>query len=357
MSYRSAINTTRLRWASTTAVAMAGLMAAWCGRTPAAEPAYCQDERSYAVFDALFLQRNNATVKRPLIVDQDAPTVPLISTGDLTSTIGTGARLLYGNYGEEDLGWEIGYLGVYGMNATKEAASAGNGLEAASSQFADSAGFRDGAFATATSSSTLNSIECNLVLHEYDGGFNRRSGRPWQRCEGYDGGHVDWLAGFRWADVEESALLTLRSTAPTPQSTYSVTSTSHLFAGQVGIRGRMAFERWATEGWMKIGIAGTALSQSQTMADAFSPIPLRSPRSGDAAGMGMIAEMNWSAIYRIDDVWGFRIGYNLVSLTGLALAADQWVFSPSDAASVGTGVHGTGSLFLAGGNLGLEARW
>ena len=323
----------------------------------AAEPPCPQDERSYAVFDALFLQRNNATVKQPLIVDQDAPTVPLISTGDLTSTIGTGARLLYGNYGDNDIGWEVGYLGVYGMNATKQATSDGSGLESAYPKFVDPSGFLNGTVATATSSSSLNSLECNVVFHEYDGGFNRRSGRPWQRCDGYCGGHVDWLAGFRWADVEESALLALRSTKPSPQSTYGVTSSSNLFAGQVGIRGRMAFDRWATEGWMKIGIAGTSLYQSQSMTNAFDPVPLRSPRSGDAVGMGMIAEMNWSATYRIDDVWGFRVGYNLVELTGLALAPDQWVFSPSNAASVGTGVQGTGSMFLCGGSLGLEARW
>ena len=169
----------RLRLGSAIMAAVAVSVAAWTGRLAAADPGCCLDERSYAVFDALFLQRNNATVKRPLIVDQDAPAVALISTGDLTSTIGTGARLLYGTYGEEDLGWEIGFLGVYGMNATKQAASAGNGHESAFPRFADRAGFRDGAFATATSSSTLNSIECNLVLHEYDGGFNRRSGRPW----------------------------------------------------------------------------------------------------------------------------------------------------------------------------------
>lgn len=316
-----------------------------------------QDERSYAVVDALFLQRNNATVKRPLIVDTAKPGSPLIDTGDLTSTIGTGARVLYGTYGEEDVGWEVGYLGVFGMNANRLAASPTGDLASAYPAFSSAAGFRDGSYSTATSSSNLNSLECNLVLHEYDGGFNRRSGRPWQRCDGYDGGHVDWLAGFRWADVEETALLSMRSTAPTPVSSYGVTSSSNLFAGQVGIRGRMAFERWATEGFMKVGIAGTSLYQSQTMVDAFASTPLRSPRSGDTAGMGMIAEMNWTAIYRFDDVWGFRVGYNLMSLTGLALAPDQWVFSPSNAAAVGTGVHGTGSLFLCGGSLGLEARW
>jgi len=338
-------------------VAVAALVAALCDRLPAAETPYAQDERSYAVFDALFLQRNNATVNQSLIVDTAAPNTALISTGDLTSTIGTGARLLYGNYGENDVGWEVGYLGVYGMNAKRTATSATGDLASAYPRFAPVSGFRDGSFSTATYSSNLNSLECNLVLHEYDGGFNRRSVRPWQRCDGYDGGHVDWLAGFRWADVEESALLSMRSTNPTPQSTYGVTSSSNLFAGQVGIRGRMAFERWATEGFMKIGIAGTSLYQSQTMVDAFDSTPLRSPRSGDTAGMGLIAEMNWTAIYRFNDVWGFRVGYNMMSLTGLALAPDQWVFSPSNAASVGTGVHGTGSLFLAGGSLGLEARW
>lgn len=333
-------------------VLLASPMAALSAETPCPP-----DERSYAVFDALFLQRNNATIKRPLIVDSTAPNAPLSSTGDLTSTIGTGARLLYGTYGEEDVGWEVGYLGVYGMNANRLATSAAGNLTSAYPLFSDVSGFRDGSASTATYSSNLNSLECNFVLHEYDGGYNRRSGRPWQRCEGYDGGHVDWLAGFRWADVEEQAVLSMRGPTPTPQSTYGVNSSSNLFAGQVGIRGRMAFERWATEGWMKIGIAGTALSQSQTMTDGFATSPLRSPRSGDASGMGMIAEMNWSAIYRFNDVWGFRVGYNLISLTGLALAPDQWVFSPSQAASTGTGVHGTGSLFLCGGSLGLEARW
>jgi hypothetical protein len=67
--------------------------------------------------------------------------------------------------------------------------------------------------------------------------------------------------------------------------------------------------------------------------------------------------MNWTAIYRFNDVWGFRVGYNMISLTGLALAPDQWDFSPSQSASAGTGVLGTGSLFLCGGSLGLEARW
>lgn len=34
--------------------------------------------------------------------------------------------------------------------------------------------------------------------------------------------------------------------------------------------------------------------------------------------MGMIVDMNMSAIYRIDETWGLRVGYNLMWLTGVA---------------------------------------
>jgi thiol-disulfide isomerase/thioredoxin len=98
MPHCSPLSAARLRWASTFGVAVAAVVATWCGPLPAAEPAYAQDERNYAVFDALFLQRNNAAINRPLVVAGSSGTsVPVITAGDPTSTIGTGARLLYGN--------------------------------------------------------------------------------------------------------------------------------------------------------------------------------------------------------------------------------------------------------------------
>jgi len=350
------LSSARLRWASTLGVAVAALVVAWCGRLPAGETPYVQDERSYAVFDALFLQRNNATVNRPVVVDNTAPTVPVISTGDMQSTIGSGARLLYGTYGEDDIGWEVGYLGVFDMSAARAATSAGGSLEAPNQVFAAQTGLTNGFSARVTDNASINSIELNMVFHDYDGGYNRRSGRPWQRCEGYDGGHVDWIGGFRWANLQDAAVLTIPPGSSPQPSTYSVNATSNLFAAQVGTRGRMAFEQWALEGWMKIGIAGTTLSQSQTIYDAnLPPKPFRQPTASDTAGMGMIADMNLSAIYRFNDVWGLRVGYNLMWLTGVALAPDQWDFAASQTG--GTAINGTGSVFLSGANLGLEARW
>lgn len=336
---------------------LAALAAAAGGHVATAQEAgWPQDERSYAVFDALFLQRNNLARDRPVVVNSAAPAVPVIAAGDPTSTIGTGARLLYGMYGEEDIGWEVGYLGVYGMSAARAATNAGGSLEAPNQTFATQTGLVNGFSARVTDNASINSIELNMLFHEYDGGFNRRSGRPAQRCDGYDGGHLDWIGGFRWANLQDAAVLAIPPGSSPQPSTYGVNATSNLFAAQVGTRGRMAFERWAVEGWMKIGLAGTALSQSQSIIDATGPLkPYRQPTSSDTAGMGMIADMNLSAIYRLSDAWGLRIGYNLMWLTGVALAPDQWDFSPSQTG--GTGINGTGSLFLSGANLGLEARW
>ncbi|MFM8891408.1 MAG: hypothetical protein ACKOTB_07270 [Planctomycetia bacterium] len=335
------------------------LAALWAALAPslltAAPPTCLQDERRYAVFDALFLQRNNAAIDRPVVVSSANPSLPVLSANDPQSTIGTGARIVYGTYGAENVGWEAGYLGIWGMHAHRTVTDPGASLEAPNTLFASQTGLNNATLAGMTENASINSAEVNLVLHEYDGGFNRRSGRPAQRCDGYDGGHVDWIGGFRWANLQDSAVLAMApGTAPVPSSDTATTS-SNLFAGQVGTRGRMQFEHWGVEGWMKIGIAGTALSQSQSLVDALSPKPFRTPQSADTAGMGMIADMNLSAIYRFNDVWGLRAGYNLMWLTGVALAADQWDFSPTQ--SGGTGINGSGSIFLSGANLGLEARW
>jgi hypothetical protein len=316
------------------------------------------DDRRYAVFDALFLQRNNASVDRPIVVDSTAPNVAVLSSQDLQSSIGTGMRLLVGNYGPDGRGWEAGYMGVYGMYADTEATSAAGNLQATGDLGQATSGLNDASAARLTYSSQLNSAEVNFVCHDHDGGYRRSSGRPWQRCHGYDGGHVDWLAGFRWAGLDESAVLGLTPADSPVANTYGVHTSSNLFAPQVGVRARMAFQRWAVEGSTKLGIAGTVTSQSQTMFDQLSlDNPYRGPRSAQRGGMGMIADMNLSAIYRLNDTWGLRAGYNLFWLTGVALAPDQWDFSAGQTAADGTGLTKTGSLFLSGANLGLEARW
>lgn len=323
----------------------------------AAGPARAADPQHYAVVDSLFLQRTNEARERPLVVESTKPLRGVISAGDFEHTIGTGVRLIYGDYGTDGIGWETAYVGVWGMDAKRTAADPAGKLQVAGDLgLVPAAGLTDASAATASWTSSLDMAELNLVFHDYDGGYDPAAGRPTRRYRGYDGGHLDWLAGFRWAGLGEQSVLALTPAGAPTANTYAVHTYSNLFAVQAGARGRIAFERWAFEGWMKVGIAGTSDFQSQSMAEQLFPDdPYRSPRSIRLGGMGMIADMNISAIYRFNDVWGLRAGYNLLWLTGVALAPDQWDFTASR--SGGSGLNTTGSLFLGGANLGLEARW
>jgi hypothetical protein len=322
------------------------------------------DDRRYIVADALFLQRTNATLPRSIAVTEDAVfgELPALRSRALVSPVAPGLRLFYGDNGSgtggEGLGWEVGYLGVYGMAARQQRVLGEPSLQAPGELGLVPSGFNDGVVAEAAYGSELNSAEANLVFHRFDGGYCRSSPRPWQRCHGYDGGHVDWLAGFRWAGLEETATLGFQPPGVPAPNVYGVRSSSNLFAAQTGVRGRMAFDRWALEGWAKVGLAGTSLDQSQSMSLPLASLePWRSPRSSSTGGMGMIADMNLSAVWRLSDVWGLRAGYNLIWLTGVALAPDQWDFSARQDAGAGTAIRSTGSVFFNGANLGAEARW
>ena len=82
---------------------------------------------------------------------------------------------------------------------------------------------------------------------------------------------------------------------------------------------------------------------------------LRPAYSYSRGQVGFIGDINFSAIYRINDVWGIRAGYNLIWIDGLALAPNQFDFSVDQPPN--TGVVSGGGMFLSGANLGLEARW
>ena len=107
---------------------------------------------------------------------------------------------------------------------------------------------------------------------------------------------------------------------------------------QVGFRGRRQWNNWAVEGWAKAMLAGTLLSSN---AD---------PIFSSLAPTAIIRLSR-----RLSDMWWLRLGYNMIWLSGVALAPNQWDFT--DTATSGTTLVGGGGVFLHGANLGLEARW
>ena len=316
------------------------------------------DPQRYLVFDVLGMQRNYAVPDGPLVVENVTPQFPALQTNMLQSTMAPGVRLLYGDYGCDGVGWETGYLGLWNMYARERVESPSGLLQAPGQLGFASPAMRNGVQGDFTGVTSLQSADVNAVVHWFDGGWDPRSPRPSQRVNWYDGGHLDWIAGFRWAGLDDVGILGITPAGGTAPNTYTAHATSNLFAGQVGARGRMEFQEWALESWIKVGLAGTSISQTQSFQDQLAPLdPFRPTGSSWKGGVGLIADANLSAVWRMDETWGLRLGYNLIWLTGVALAPNQFNWSSSTNPASTLGIDNRSSMLLSGVNVGLEARW
>lgn len=178
-------------------------------------------DETYAIFDAVFLQRDIGAGQRPLVTETVSG-APAIRTDDLTFSTQPGMRLFYGRKGDCAPGWEVGYLGVWGMFGEDANVSAVNTLQAANPLGLQPGVLNDAGVARATYRSSLNSAEANVFSRWCDGGYDRTAGEPWRRCDNYDGGTIDWLAGFSGpASTSRRRSRSPRPRIPAPASTPS----------------------------------------------------------------------------------------------------------------------------------------
>ena len=304
----------------------------------------CPDWRHYAIFDVLFLQRNNQAGNQPLVFNTDSGAT-VMTVQDLQPSVATGARVFYGELFTDTLGWEVGYTGIYGMFGSTTVTSAAN-LDLPPPVGLDINNFSDADQVRATYWSTLNLAEFNLFRYDCCSECGPRCRRSCH-C-------INWLGGFVWAGLNEQASLNAICCSPPEPASYTVRTSTNYFGGQVGMRGRREWNRWAVEGWWKTALCGTSAYQSaDPIVGTISG--LRPAVSSSATGVGFIGSINATLIYRLTETWGLRAGYNLYWLTNAALAPSQWDFAT--AAGAGTAINDNGGLFLHGANLGVEARW
>jgi len=305
----------------------------------------CPTWTHYAIFDVLFLQRSNQIGDRPLVFDADSG-APVIGTQSLYPSIGTGVRVFYGQLTTERIGWEVGYTGIYGMFGEAAATGAGN-LEMADPLGLAVNNFNNADAARVTYLSTLNLAEANLFVSDCCAECGPRCRR---NCH-----CVNWLAGFVWAGLDEQAGMTMACCDPPEPASYNTRTNTNWYGAQIGMRGRREWCRWAVEGWWKTALCGTDNVQSaDPIIGSISGLE-RPAESASTGGVGFIGSLNGTAIYRINETWGLRAGYNLYWLTGAAFAPSQWDFATDVGA--GQGINRNGTLFLHGANLGAEARW
>jgi len=311
----------------------------------------CPNWTHYAIFDVLFLQRNNAIGNAPLVINSDTG-VPVMTTQSLYPATATGVRLFYGQLFTDTLGWEIGYTGIYGMFGSAFVAGNSN-LELPPPLGLAVNNFNDANQVRGTYWSTLNIAEANVFCYD----CCQDCGPNWcglTRCK--PNCHcVDWLAGFIWAGLNETANLNAQCCTPPEPSNYTVRTATNYFGAQIGQRGRREWCRWAVEGWWKTALCGTnAYQGSGPIVGEISGLE-RPPLSASANGVGFIGQLNGTLIYKITQRWGLRAGYNFYWLTNAAFAPSQWDFTTATGA--GTGINDNGTLFLHGANLGTEYRW
>jgi hypothetical protein len=311
----------------------------------------CPNWTHYAIFDLLFLQRNNQAGNAPLAYDSDTG-LPVLTTQNIQPSVGMGFRTFYGELVTDQWGWEIGYTGIYGMFGQSTVTGPSN-LELPPPLGLAVNNFNDADQVRATYASTLNIAECNVFCYD----CCQECGPNWcrlTRCR--PNCHcVNWLAGFVWAGLNEQANLTALCCDPPEPASYNVRTSTNYFGPQIGMRGRREWCRWAVEGWWKTALCGTSAYQA---ADPIAGTISKAERPAVSArdsGVGFIGQLNGTLIYRLTDHWGLRAGYNVYWLTSAALAPSQWDFNT--AAGAGTGIDDNGGLFLHGANLGTEYRW
>lgn len=317
----------------------------------------CPDWNSYFLFDVLLLQRDNATNGQPLVLANSSGPLAgqtlLASTSPQFST-SPGIRTFFGRRGPDNIGWEIGYVGLYGMFGDAEAGGA-DLLTVTPPLGSSVTGWSRADYARATYASNLDMVQANLFRYDCCREQDCSSRYPWKRTPSCH--CIDWIAGVVWAGLEETAALNVTCCEGEQPTSYRNGTSSQMFGGQIGVRGRREWRDWAFEGWVKTALTGNQLSSwADPITSSLAPgVEFRPARANSTTTAGFIGDINMTAIYKLTDTWGLRMGYNLIWLSGVALAGNQYDFS--DTANSGRTLYGDGSVFFQGGSLGLEARW
>ena len=153
----------------------------------------CPNWRHYAIFDVLFLQRNNQAGNQPLVFNTDTGAAAM-TVQDLQPSVATGVRLFYGELFTDTLGWEVGYTGIYGMFGSTTVTGPDN-LELPAPLGLAVNNFNGAEQVTASYWSTLNLAEFNLFRYDCCSECGPRCRRSCH-C-------INWLGGFVWAGLNE----------------------------------------------------------------------------------------------------------------------------------------------------------
>ena len=312
------------------------------------------DYDTYLLVDFLFFKRNNAS--NGAVVAETTSGVPELTTRSTNPGTAPGIRLFGGRLRKNGIGWEFGYTGVFGMFGERTARGSGD-LQVPPPLGSLVTGWTNLDAVRSTYTSSLNMCEVNIFTSETTVKGGPRSPFPWHRVHGTFEHEFQWLGGFRWAGFNDVANLhvDVNAGASNNDGTYSITTNSQMLGPQIGFKTKRRWNNWSTEGWAKTMLAGTFLNADSAPINTLASggDPYRPQASARDVGVGFIGDMNYSIVRRLNNNWSLRAGYNLIWISGVALAPNQFDFSNTNTITLA----GASNVFLHGANFGLEAQW
>lgn len=283
----------------------------------------------YVRVEATFFQRTRGAGDQ-VIVETDGG-APVLSVSDFDFDLEPGIAVMLGHRLDSVSALELQYFGANEWNVFQPVASLNN------LDLPDPIG---------TAADDFNNADVMRVgyrsqLHNAEVNYLR------------DHGGATWLIGFRYLNWDDSLLINSTDNDG-DVSNYGVFNSNNLFGAQIGTRFVRHGYRWDWEATGKAGFFGNEITQRQRLTDDDGALTLRNVGNRDTGG-SFVGDINLSAHCRLSDVWRLRAGYNVIVVTGLALAPDQLDFSNNLLS--GTTVDHSATIFLHGLNVGVEAIW
>jgi hypothetical protein len=271
------------------------------------------------------------------------PTV--LSTDDLEFDARNGMRFSAAMQMRAGRHLEFSYFGLFGWADSAEATDTGGDLFSVMSNFGTSPpnGFDD------TDRSTLQSIEYSSSLDSVELGIRSRWTGPNCVLQG------SWLAGVRYIYLIEDFMY--HTEGANGNMDYAVATSNSMTGGQVG------GDLWVciVPGFkfgveVKGGVYGSRAEQNTSISSNSITTPLLEELAVDKASF--VLEVGVMFIYKLNQNFTLRGGYQSLAIDGLALAPEN--FNPAPPFVGGTRapvINDTGSALYHGFTVGMEWMW
>lgn len=295
--------------------------------------------------DALIAWRN-APPDRPLI-QTGLTSLPVLNANGMDSTTAAGPRVSLFRFDHaRGTGWETTFFQIANWRSERPLAPQADlfalappGLFGNSNTFNFDTGF-------ANLGSRLKSLEVN---------------RHWVLGE-----HVNFLAGFRWAEWRENfSLVDEFVGVSTINDFYATDTINSLYGGQIGLDSVLFTLPWMRfDSVVKAGVYyNNATQQSVFQSNATGPLLSQSVTVNDSPlSASFIGEVGITGVVPVTSWLDVRIGYSGWWLSGVAQATQQLsgqvLTQPAGGIEPTSGsINANGGVLVQAVTVGLEGRW